>query len=240
MQHKQVLLEALSAGRMELTGQFVLGSNYTFLAVISHTGATLEAVYKPLQGERPLWDFPEDTLASREVAAYELSEALGWKLVPPTVIREEGPFGQGSLQLYIPHDPQQTYFTMRPSERQQLRPAALFDLLANNADRKGSHILQAKDGHIWLIDHGLCFNTQPTLRTVIWDFRGQPIPQDLLEDIEALLPALKKGAGLHQRLWTHLSAGEIRALVARARHILRRPVFPEPDPERRSYPWPLV
>lgn len=233
-------LEALSAAHIELTGQFVLGSNYTFLASLCYTGVILEAVYKPLRGEMPLWDFPEDTLAGREVAAYELSEALGWELVPPTVIRDDGPFGRGSLQLYIPHDMRQTYFTMDAHTRQRLRPAATFDLLTNNADRKGSHILLEQGGHIWLIDHGLCFNAHPKLRTVIWDFSGEAIPEALLADIDALLPMLEKGADLRARLRAHLSTGEISALVARARHILRLPVFPEPDPKHRPYPWPLV
>jgi len=237
---RDALLEALTSSQIELTGQFVAGSNYTFLVKLSSADPPLEAVYKPLRGEMPLWDFPQESLAGREAAAYVLSEALGWNLVPPTVIREDGPFCRGSLQLFIPHDPHRNYFSMETKEKVRLRPAAVFDLLANNADRKGSHILLDADGHIWLIDHGLCFHAQPKLRTVIWDFRGEPVPADLLADIEPLLPALEKGGALRERLKDYLSSGEINALAARARHILRQPVFPQPDPWRRSYPWPLV
>lgn len=230
----------LAAGHIELTGQFVAGSNFTFLVTLSRAGVTLEAVYKPLRGEMPLWDFPEESLAGREAAAYVLSEALGWNLVPPTVIREDGPFGRGSIQLFIPHDPRRNYFSMETDEKVRLRPAAAFDMLANNADRKGSHILLDADDHIWLIDHGLCFHAQPKLRTVIWDFRGEGIPADLLADIEKLPSLLEKGATLRKRLRAYLTSGEINALAARARHILRQPVYPQPDPRRRPYPWPLV
>jgi uncharacterized repeat protein (TIGR03843 family) len=237
---KNVLLTELSAGEIELTGQFAAGSNFTFLVTVSSAGQTLEAVYKPLRGEMPLWDFPEETLAGREAAAFELSEALGWGLVPPTVIRENGPYGRGSLQLFISHDPRRNYFSMEAEEKELLRLAAAFDLLANNADRKGSHILLDANDHIWLIDHGLCFHAQPKLRTVIWDFRGEDIPADLLADIEKLPPLLEKGTALRERLRAYLTSGEINALAARARHILRQPVYPQPDPQRRPYPWPLV
>jgi len=239
-QDQNALLEALTAGRIELSGQFVAGSNYTFLVSLIHAGRSLEAVYKPLRGEMPLWDFPQETLAEREVATYELSEFLDWKLVPPTIIRADGPLGRGSLQLFIPHDPRQNYFGMDAAQRQRLRPAAAFDLLTNNADRKGSHILLDQDGHVWLIDHGLCFHAQPKLRTVIWDFRGEEIPAELLTDIEKLLCELEESTSLRQCLRTHLSSAEISALAARARHILLQPIYPQPDAQRRPYPWPLV
>ena len=237
---RNALLEALTSSPIELTGQFVAGSNYTFLVTLGSGAQPLEAVYKPLRGEMPLWDFPEESLAGREAAAFILSEALGWNLVPPTVIREDGPFGRGSLQLFIPHDPRRNYFSMETKEKERLRPAAVFDVLANNADRKGSHILLDADGHLWLIDHGLCFHAKPKLRTVIWDFRGEPIPADLLAGIENLLPALENDGDLRDRLRAHLISGEIHALAARARHILRQPVYPQPNPRRRPYPWPLV
>jgi len=143
-------------------------------------------VYKPQKGEMPLWDFPEESLAARESAAYLVSEALGWELVPPTIMRPDGPFGPGSYQYFIPHDPEQHYFTFDEAIHKRLRPTALFDLIINNADRKGGHILLGEDGHIWLIDHGLCFHAQPKLRTVIWDFSGQPIESPLLDSLQTL------------------------------------------------------
>ena len=237
---KDALLDALRCGQMDLQGQFTWGSNYTFLASIRHGGLALDAVYKPLKGEMPLWDFPFDSLAGREVAAFLVSEALGWELVPPTVIREDGPFGRGSLQVYITHDPELTYFNMDAQTRARLRPAAVFDLLLNNADRKGSHVLLDGESHIWLIDHGLCFHTQPKLRTVMWEFNGEDIPAELLADMRRLHPELKKGTRLRRLLREHLSAAEVNALRGRVEHILNQPRFPAPDPDRRPYPWPLV
>lgn len=200
----------------------------------------LEAVYKPRRGERPLWDFPPESLAGREVAAWLLSEALGWELVPPTVLRHDGPFGPGSLQVRVAHDPAQHYFTFDEATRQQLRPTALFDLIANNADRKGGHILLGKDGRLWLIDHGICFHEEPKLRTVLWDFAGEAIPQDLLADVTRLDAELTAGAPLAAELGEHLSQAEVDALHTRVRELLARPLFPHPPQDERSVPWPPV
>jgi hypothetical protein len=143
------------------------------------------AVYKPSKGEQPLWDFPENSLAWREVAAYLVSEALGWNFVPYTILRDEGPFGPGSLQQFIDYDPNYHYFTFKDEDKARLRPVVLFDLLLNNADRKGSHvIIQKRTRKMFLIDHGLCFHEEDKLRTVIWDFAGQPMPPELLADLE--------------------------------------------------------
>ncbi len=131
---------------------------------------------------------PASSLAKREVAAWMVSQALGWQLVPPTVYRRKGPFGKGSLQLFIPHDPNRHYFSMTDAEKESLKVVTVFDLLINNADRKGSHILWDESGHLWAIDHGICFHRDYKLRTVIWDFIGQPIPQEFLEDIRTFLP----------------------------------------------------
>lgn len=220
-----------------MEGQFTWGSNYTFLVRV---GAELEGVYKPVKGEQPLWDFPSETLAGREVAAFLLSEALGWQLVPPTVFRSEGPFGPGSLQLRVPHDPEQHYFTFEDAVCQRLRPAAVFDLLANNADRKGGHILLGDDGHLWLIDHGICFHEEPKLRTVIWDFAGEHIPPELVEDVRSLQAKLRTGGELSEQLAAYLSPPELDALRQRVAALLAQPVFPHPPEDERYMPWPPV
>ncbi len=227
---------ALQDGKINLHGQFLLGSNYTFLVNVHQEGQTIQAVYKPMRGEQPLWDFPEASLAGREVAAYLLSEALGFHFVPFTTLRD-GPFGPGSLQQFIPYDPNYHYFRFTPAHRQRLRPAAQFDLLINNADRKGSHLL-IEEGRdcLWLIDHGLCFHEDDKLRTVIWDFAAEPIPPELLAFIEPLRSGLP--AGLSADLQPYLSPGELAALESRARKLLDAPVFPSPPEDRRAYPYP--
>jgi uncharacterized repeat protein (TIGR03843 family) len=170
------ILNHLRKGEIKLEGKFVHGSNYTFLVKIHpEEDEPFLAVYKPVEGERILWDFPDNTLAHREVATFLVSEALGWQLVPPTVFREDAPFGSGSVQLFVEHDPNIHYFNFRNTEIQTLRPVVLFDLLINNADRKGGHVILGKDNHIWLIDHGLSFNVDEKLRTVIWDFAGESL-----------------------------------------------------------------
>ncbi len=231
------LYAALQDGEIELHGQFLLGSNYTFLVNVRHIDQTLQAVYKPMRGEQPLWDFPEASLAGREVAAYLLSEALGFHFVPFTTLREDGPFGPGSLQQFIPYDPNYHYFSFTPADRQRLRPVALFDLLINNADRKGSHLLiEEGSDRLWLIDHGLCFHEDDKLRTVIWDFAGEPISQELLAFIEPLRSGLP--ASLSADLQRYLSPGELAALERRAQELLDAPVFPSPPEDRRAYPYP--
>ncbi len=239
--NKKSILNALQHGRLTLTGQFVHGSNYTFMVRVAQEGQEYLAVYKPSRGETPLWDFPENTLARREVAAFLISEALGWDLVPPTVYRRKGPHGPGSLQLFIEHDPNYHYFTFSEEDRQRLRPAALFDLVVNNADRKGGHILFDAHHHLWLIDHGLCFHVEDKLRTVIWDFAGEQIPLELADSLEKLLAELGESQSALTRLLGELLAGEeIEALVRRIRRVLERCRFPTPVGNRRPYPWPPV
>ena len=228
------LQTALRLGEIELKGQFMLGSNYTFLVTVHHGGEDLPAVYKPSKGEQPLWDFPDNTLALREVAAYLTSEALGFHFVPYTTLRAEGPYGAGSLQQYIEYDPEYHYFSFTPEDKERLRPAALFDLLVNNADRKGSHVFfEAGTRKLWLIDHGICFHEQDKLRTVIWDFAGQPIPNELLTP-------LKKVHELRGLLEPYLSPEEIAALERRARRLLKDGIFPYEPSDRRAMPWPLL
>ena len=241
-------LTALQLGNITVKGEFLWGSNYTFLVDVEHEGQSVPAVYKPTRGERPLWDFPVATLARREVAAYFVSEALGWGLVPPTVYRKKGPVGPGSVQLFVEHDPEYHYFNFRPEDQQRLRPAALFDLLINNADRKGSHVLVDPQNHLWLIDHGVCFHVEEKLRTVIWDFAGELLPEDLCTDLnlfyQKLLPfeahGGEKPSDLATSLQKYLSSEEIKALAARAQKLILSNKFPPPNPYRRPYPWPPV
>lgn len=224
---------------LQLKGQFLLGSNYTFLVDVVHESGSLPAVYKPVKGERPLWDFPENTLAGREVAAYLVSEALGWDLVPYTVLREDGPYGPGSLQQYIEYNPNYHYFNFKPADKDRLRPLALFDHLVNNADRKGSHIIIEKGTrHLYAIDHGLCFHEEEKLRTVVWDFAGKPIPTELLFALENLRVELRPGHRLYTVLLAYLTPTELTALDLRAEALLASGFFPQPPTYRRAYPYP--
>ena len=230
----QNIKNILANGSYELRGQFMLGSNYTFLVDVQHEGERIKAVYKPSKGEQPLWDFPENTLALREVAAYELSEALGLHIVPVTVYRDDGPYGPGSLQQYIDYDIEYHYFNFSVEDRQLLRPVVLFDYLANNADRKGSHIFfEDETKRLYAIDHGICFHEEYKLRTVLWDFAGQPIPDELL----APLSSTEGWLSLFER---YLSPNEIAALIQRAEELRQTKLFPQPIHGRRSYPYPPV
>jgi uncharacterized repeat protein (TIGR03843 family) len=226
------LQQALQHGDLELKGQFTLGSNYTFLVEVCYEDKTIPAVYKPTRGEQPLWDFEESTLALREVAAYIVSERLGFHIVPFTTLREDGPYGAGSLQQFIDYDPEYHYFNFSSDDRQLLKPVALFDLLINNADRKGGHVFFENDTHkLFAIDHGICFHEDDKLRTVLWDFGGQQIPDDLKS-------RLSLNANLLADLEPYLSPGEILALQSRADSILKRGTFPRQPRDRRAMPWP--
>lgn len=226
------LRNAIQCGDFEIKGQFTFGSNYTFLVAVNHEGKDYSAVYKPLRGEQPLWDFPENTLAGREVAAYLVSESLGFHIVPFTTLREDGPYGAGSLQQFIEYDPEYHYFNFTEADRRLLKPVVLFDLLCNNADRKGSHVFFENDTHhLYAIDHGICFHEDDKLRTVLWDFSGQKIPEDLLS-------RLSLSRGLLTNLERYLNPREISALCARAESIRKRGVFPRQPRDRRAMPWP--
>jgi len=234
------ILAALHKGTFSLQGQFVSGSNYTFLGTITGEDGEYPVVYKPLRGEQPLWDFPPRSLAHREVAAYLLSQALGWELVPPTIFRRKGPLGSGSVQFFINHDPEYHYFNFSPEDHERLRPVAVFDLITNNADRKGGHILKGEDGHLWMIDHGLCFHSEDKLRTVVWDFAGQPIPAELLADLARLDELLAEGASLREDLLAHIQEAEVAALALRGQNLRQLGIFPPPPESRRHFPWPPV
>ncbi len=239
--NKAEILNALQKGEIQLQVQFLNGSKYTFMVDVQFEEQTYKAVYKPQRGEQPLWDFPQGTLSKREVAAYQVSELLGWELVPPTLYRRKGPLGAGSLQHFIECDAEYHYFKFSTEDRDRLRPVVLFDLMINNADRKGGHILkETSDGHLWLIDHGICFHVEDKLRTVVWDFAGEPIPADLLNNLCRFIQLEEQEQQLSLRLENLLRASEIQALLARTRHLVDLGVFPTPLGSRRSYPWPPV
>jgi len=230
-------LALLERGTLEVLGLLPRASNFTFLARVRADQDQMLAVYKPRSGEAPLWDFEEGTLAAREVAAYVVADALGWPWVPPTVLRE-GPQGTGSVQRFVAFDQDQHYLTMRHDRADEFRRIALFDLVANNADRKSGHCLLARDGRIFVVDHGVCFHVEPKLRTVIWDFVDEPIPQALLADLRGLGPNLASGP-FRDRLEKLLTPAEIDAIAHRVDDLLRSGRFPEPGPGR-PYPWPVV
>lgn len=224
--------EALATAELTIVGRLPWSSNVAFVVLVGD--GPLHAVYKPGRGERPLWDFP-DGLFRREVAAAVLSDALGWGLVPPTVLREDAPFGEGSVQLFVEADYRRHYFTVLEEGRHDgvLQAICAFDVVANNADRKGGHVLVGPDERLWCVDHGLCFHVHPKLRTVIWDFAGEELPTDLAADLRRVADD-PPGELAHL-----LTPEELDELVARAAALLWRGHFPAPDSDR-PYPWPLV
>ena len=233
----ETVARILTEGDMEVHGRIAGSSNATLLVTCRLGQNELMAVYKPCKGERPLWDFPGG-LFRREVAAYVLSESLGWGLVPETVERPDGPFGEGSVQRYVPEDGTSHYFTVRddPKWHPTLMRMCAFDVVANNADRKRGHVLLAED-RLWAIDNGLCFNEDDKLRTVIWDFGGEPLSP---EDVAALDRLQREGPSA--RLQTLLTPPEIEALLARAAWLVNLRALPElvDDGGWPPYPWPLV
>ncbi|MGH2539672.1 MAG: SCO1664 family protein [Actinomycetota bacterium] len=229
----------IETGELEILGLLPNSSNYTFLARATGPQGEQElTVYKPQRGETPLWDFPAGTLCRREVAASVVADALGWPDVPRTVLRE-GPEGIGSVQLFVPFDPLEHYFTLQDRFPGTFRSIAAFDLVVNNADRKGGHCLLGEDGRIWTIDHGVCFHEEPKLRTVIWEFMDQPIPEELVADVRRLGQALATGAAPCDRLSALLDPGEVASLRRRIGSIVDEPVYPSPGGDR-PYPWPPV
>lgn len=235
----QSILTLLCNGEIEMVGQVTWSSNYTFLVQLKGPQGEIPAIYKPAQGERPLWDFPQGSLAARETAAFHTSHLLGWDFVPPTVLREDGPAGPGSMQLFVDVYHERHYFNMDAQQKEKLQPVVLFDILINNADRKGGHVLIDEQDKIWLIDHGVCFHRDYKLRTVIWDFIDKPIPDDMLNDLQTFIDALLAGSEATAVLNSLLSEQEIQAMIKRGRELLDQRTFPEPGPGR-PYPWPLV
>lgn len=237
-EHKKKILTALQEGELTVTGQFMQSSNYTFLSRVRTLDMEFKVVYKPQKGETPLWDFPQGTLWKREVAAYLLSENLGWDLVPPTIYRRKAPLGRGALQVFVDNDPNQHYFSFDEKTRQRLKPTVLFDVMINNADRKGGHILLDEKDHLWLIDHGTCFHSEFKLRSVVWDFSGQRIPDNLLSDLRRLEYGLAENEPIKKKMLHLLSESELDALQKRIVILRQLKTFPFPDKNRRTIPWP--
>jgi len=233
------VLEILEHGSLETLGLLPYSSNYTFLATACLSGVEIKTVYKPRRGERPLWDFPRGTLAAREVAAFLVSEAGGWNVVPPTVMRTDAPMGEGSVQLFISHDPERHYFVLADERLNDFPELAAFDIVINNADRKGGHVIEDAEGKLWAVDHGLTFNLEDKLRTVIWEFAGDPLVGDSIARLEEVRPALADAGGLGGDLASLLSPQESAATLRRVEALLAEGTFPVPDTEYRL-PWPLV
>tara|TARA_B100000315_G_scaffold246589_1_gene274058 strand:- start:126 stop:848 length:723 start_codon:yes stop_codon:yes gene_type:complete len=214
------------------------GSNYVFISTMVKDGTEIKAIYKPRRGEVPLWDFPDGTLYRREYAAFMVSQALKWDLIPPTVIRD-GPFGIGSMQWFVGTMNRVKHCSQTTNDLSALKQVALFDYLVNNADRKAGHFLEDEDGRLWVVDHGLTFNTVPKLRTVLWDFSGQTVPKKLLADVKILREKLKHEKQLSESLHRLLEAAEVKALESRINKIIEKPVFAYPE-SRRSVPWSWI
>jgi len=228
----------LATGELEVLGLLPNASNHTFLARARREGEDMLGVYKPRRGETPLWDFPEGTLCAREVATYVVARALGWPNVPATVLRN-GPYGIGSVQRFVPSDPQEHYFTLQERFPAAFRRVAAFDLVVNNADRKAGHCLLGEDDRIYVVDHGVCFSEEPKLRTVIWDFIGDPLEDDVRADLRMVAGEVR-GGPLRDELANLLAESELAALEARAREVAAMERFPEPGEDHRPFPWPPI
>jgi uncharacterized repeat protein (TIGR03843 family) len=251
----------LRHGRLEITGRLVDASNATLFGTVTADGEQLRCVYKPVRGERPLWDFPDGTLAGREVASYLISEAAGWNMVPPTLLRE-GPFGPGMVQVWVDTDDERELVDVCPpsavpdgwlgvlrardghgepavlahADVPELQAMAVFDVVANNADRKGGHVLAGVDGRIYGVDHGLCLHVDQKLRTVLWGWVGQPMPPEVVEALRRLRAGL--GGALRDELGEHVTPREVKALRTRVETLLATPCFPEPAGYGPAIPWP--
>ncbi len=231
----EATIPLLACGDIEVVGRMPWSSNGTYLVELRDRTDHTQAVYKPQTGERPLWDF-EPGLWRREVATYELATALGWPVVPPTIVRHDAPLGVGSLQWFVPADFEQHYFTLQTEarHRRRLEQICLLDLVANNTDRKSGHVLLGLDGNVWAIDNGLSFHEDFKIRTVLWDFGGEAIEAELADALARLIDT-----GLPEVFDDLLDSDERRATLERARALLSGGRFPV-DPTGRCYPWPLV
>ena len=225
----------LSAGELSIEGRVVDASNATFYCGVTLDGRQAACVYKPVAGERPLWDFPDGTLAGREVSAHLVSEATGWRVVPPTVLRD-GPFGPGMVQLWMDGDPSVDLAAFVRRDLPELRRMAIFDAVVNNADRKGGHIIPTADGHVYGVDHGVCFSGEPKLRTLLWRWAGKPLPDEAVEVLERLTDLLLGELG--EQLHEHLTRREVRCTQQRVASLLRAGRHPEPSGEWPALPWP--
>lgn len=226
----------LASAKVTDHGLLPRGTNDVFVVELTGEGQTILAVYKPRRGEAPLWDFPDGSLYKREYAAFLVSRALGWYLVPPTVIRK-GPYGVGSFQWFVHPVNERVADALDGISVPDLQRVAAFDQVLNNADRKLGHFLRCAGDHLWVVDHGLTFHAAPKLRTVLWDFAGQAIPEGIVTDLAALAEQLARGGRLRNGLRNLLHGGEVEALERRVRAITANPVFAFPQ-SRRSVPWP--
>jgi uncharacterized repeat protein (TIGR03843 family) len=228
-------LDLLRTGEMSIEGRLVDASNTTLYCELSGDGVSTACVYKPVRGERPLWDFPDGTLAEREVAAYVVSSALGWNVVPPTVLRD-GPLGEGMVQLWMDGDEAVDLTRLIRDDLPPLRRMVLFDAIVNNADRKGGHLIPMPGGHVYGVDHGVSFHQQDKLRTVLWSWAGDPLPEeavDTLSEFRALLEA-----ALDDALSALLTRREVVAVRRRVDQLLTRRSYPEPSGDWPAIPWP--
>ena len=236
---EQAAIGLLTSGTLEVEGRLVDASNATLYCTVRYDGTEAACVYKPVAGERPLWDFPAGTLAGREVAAYAVSREAGWNIVPPTVMRD-GPYGPGMCQLWIDPDPDVDLIALaRRSDHVGLREMAVFDAVINNADRKIGHLLPVPDGHLYGCDHGVCFAEDYKLRTVLWQWRGRALPRRSIEVLRRLQASLEDGP-LADELGRLLSAGELDATRIRVRKLLKHRVHPYPPEDWPAVPWPPV
>ena len=227
----------LREGELEIVGRLWASTNNAMLGVMRGFGLEAACIYKPVMGERPLGDFPDHTLARREVAAFVVSRVTGWEIVPPTVMRE-GPFGEGMIQLWIRSDPSIDPVELVVEDNPCLRPIAVFDAAVNNTDRKAGHLIPVPGGHVYGVDHGVTFSPVPKLRTVLWGWRGSPFQ----EAETGVLRALRSGmdGALGDELRTLLDPIEVAATARRLDRLIDAGVFPQPDPRRPALPWPPV
>lgn len=228
-------LELLRFGELFVRGRLVDASNATLYCEIGRNGLTAACVYKPVRGERPLWDFPDGSLAGREVAAYLVSEATGWNIVPPTVLRD-GPFGEGMVQLWIDGDPSIDLGELIRTDDPVLRQMAVYDVVINNADRKGGHLIPMPDGHIYGVDHGVSFNEADKLRTVLWGWSGQRLTTEARQTLTALADRLAGDLG--EMLAELLTIREVTATNRRIHRLLTTGRHPRPSPDWPPVPWP--
>jgi hypothetical protein len=229
------LRTVLTEGELAIEGRLIDASNTTLYASTTLGAISLTCVYKPIAGERPLWDFPDGTLAGREVGAYLVSEATGWDVVPLTVMRD-GPLGPGMCQLWIDIDEDADVLALLHSDHPGLRRLAIFDAVVNNADRKGGHLLPTPGDHVYGVDHGVCFSTDDKLRTVLWQWRGTPLPDDALDTLAALRTDLAGDLG--GQLRELLTTREVSATRRRVDRLLRERCFPQPGDGWPAVPWP--
>ena len=228
-------LRLLREGELSIEGRLLDASNATLYCTTTLEGVTAACVYKPVQGERPLWDFPDGTLAGREVSAYLVSEASGWDVVPPTVMRD-GPFGSGMCQLWVDVDESVDLSELARSDHPDLRRMAVFDAVVNNADRKGGHLLPRADGRVQGVDHGICFSSEDKLRTLLWQWRGLPLTDEAVEVLSRVRAELEGGLGA--ALARLLTRREVRRTVERVDRLLSSRTHPQPSPDWPAIPWP--